>query len=337
MRRFLCPALLLVVGTAAGREWVTGDIQRDSNFTQYVEAYTQFAEDQAKFGSASSVWYHCAARGLEVYTRNHDLSTRIRSLVHVQGSSIIARLALRLPRSFECQIYVYRDKAELAEHLPADLQVFELARWHEDTAALTYQLKDDGSFNISLLYNDVPYLLTLVLLEQFDSGRKMPAAVRYGLAFAEQWSLTNALTVLAESLAGDSPSQWMSFETLMTFEPDPRDEPALLKKFNLTAAALAAYLDETASDAQYAQLVKLLAGGTPPEQAFGTTLSLGSYDVVSRLEEEVYGWIKQNYTPAPTPQAGEKVSKHTTISIAVIAVVVAVSVTLLSWFRQLVT
>jgi hypothetical protein len=326
---------LFMAGVVSGEEWVTGEVQRDTNFAEYVAAYTRLVQEQTSFTIATSVWYHCAARGLEVYTRNHDLSVRIRSLVQLQGSALVARLQLQLPRSFECQIYVYRDKAQLRSHLPEDLQAFSLERWHEGTAALTYQLNGDGTFNRTLLSDDVPYLLSIVLLEEFDTKGTIPAALRYGIAFATQKSVTNALLTLSASLAEGERSDWMPFDELLTFNPDPRDEPRLLRSFNLTSGALAAYLGSTTPDRQLARLLRMLAQGIPPEQAFSSTLPLGTYDVVSRLEEEVYNWVKENFVPEAEPEAPGKVSHRTTVSLAVVAVVVAVGVTLTSWMRQL--
>jgi hypothetical protein len=333
----LLPALC---GTCLGAEdWVTGEVQDDTNFAVYVHAYEQLIRDERSFSVASSTWYRGSARGFEVYSRSRDLTARIRSLVHVVGSAMVARFDLQLPRTFKCQIYVYRDKHELSTHLPEDLQLFGLARWHDKTAALGYQLEDDGTFNLALLYDDIPYLLSVMLLEQYAGSTPIPAALRYGIAFEQQTSFTNALRVFGEELAQEKQGAWMGYEELMKFEPDPRDDPALLRRFNLTSAALAAYLHQTTTDEQQASLLRMLAQGTPPEQAFGATLELGQYDVLGKLEEDVYGWVQENYQPAEVVTKAEKkkIGHRTTVSIAVMAVIVAVGVTLLSWIKQIIT
>ncbi len=246
-------------------------------------------------------------------------------------------LGLAVPTQFKCDIYVYRDKAEMMQYLDKSLHAHDVERWHQGDAALVYQLEDDGAFRTTLLHDDIPYLVTLILLEQLDARGAMPAALQQGMAHTMEKSVTNVLTECSTRLHRDGDGFWMGHQALFTADPDVSDDPTFLQRFEGAATAWAMFLRKEFTPKRLGRVLSRLMDGGETSAVLGKAFAGGYFDVMSRAEERVREWLAEEFKPRDDANDSKPFHhRKLTISVSFAVAVIALVLALLAWIKRLV-
>ncbi len=245
------------------------------------------------FKDFSNAWFRSQNDKVSVYSKNKRLSSYLNKLNLKIFNRITNEFLISVPENFEIEIYVYKNLNEISSYLKCDPVEYKLKRWKKNTTLMSYQLDDKNNFRSELLYNDIPYMITLAYLNAADPNDKIPAALKIGIAHYMEKSNTNII----KSAINQDESFWVNQIELFEFKPFELDEETYLNKISGTSVAWILYLKNNCSKDTFKKAVDDIINGKDISITFGEILELGKYDILPRLEEKIKKYLIDNFFP----------------------------------------
>jgi len=283
------------------------------------------------FNDSSNTWFRSQNDRVSVYSKNKRLASYLNRLSFDVFNRITNEFLSSVPENFEVEIYIHRNVDDIASFLKCDPVENKLKRWQKDSTLMSYQLDNKNLFRPELLYDDIPYMITLAYLNAADPDGKIPSVLKIGLAHSMERSATN---IIKNSL-NQNESFWINQDEFFDFKPYELDEVIYLNKVSGTSAAWALYLKNNCSKSTLKNALSEIINGKEFSVTLGEAFELGKYDILPRLEEKIKNWILNNF------YSENKSAKQTTIdfkpvltkalpALAVIILVFAV----LAWIKR---
>ena len=283
------------------------------------------------FKVSSNEWSRTQNAKFSVYSRIKRLSYHINKLSLNIFNRITNEFLTSVPEDFEIEIFVHKNLNEISSYLKSDPLEYKLKRWKKNASLMSYQLDNKNNFRSELLYNDIPYMITMVYLNAADPDDKIPVALKIGLAHYMENSTTN---IIKKAINQDE-SFWVNQTELFEFNPYELDEETFLNKISGTSVAWILYLKNNCSKDSLKNAFDEIINGKDISVAFGELLELGKYDILPRLEEKVKKYIIDNFFPENISPKSSVIDFKALISnalpaLAVIILIFAVTV----WIKR---
>jgi|GEM_PF-3477828 len=300
-------------------------------FVSLVSAQVKLPENVSAFEDSSNVWYRARNDWVSVYSKNKRLSSFLNKLTLKVFNRITNEFLDYVPENFEAEIFVHRDIGDLASFLKCDPVEHKLKRWQKDPTLMSYQLDNKNRFRRALVYDDIPFMITLAFLNAADPDGKIPIALKIGLAHSMEQSVTN---IIKKSISQND-SFWVPQETFFEFEPYEQDEEIYLNKISGTSAAWALFIKNNCSDTELKTALADVIGGKDISAALGKTLELGKYDILPRLEEKIKNWIISDFLPEGKKLQSHGIELKPVVSVALPSLAVIFLIfAFLSWIKR---
>jgi len=283
------------------------------------------------FKISSNVWYRSQNDNFSVYSKNKRLSSHLNKLSLKIFNRITNEFLTSIPEDLDIEIYVHKNLNEISSYLKCDPVEFKLKRWKKDSTLMSYQLDDKNNFRSELLYNDIPYMITLAYLNAADPDDKIPAALKIGLAHYMEKSYTNII----KSAINQDESFWVNQTELFEFKPFEMDEEPYLNKISGTSVAWVLYLKNNCSKDALKKAFDEIINGKDISISFGEILELGKYDILPRLEEKIKKFLIDNFFPENKTLKSPDIDYKPLVSKALPALAVIILIfVVIAWIKR---
>jgi len=283
------------------------------------------------FKNSSNIWYRAQSDNFSVYSKNKRLSSYLNKLNLKIFNKITNEFLVSVPDNFELEIYVYKNLNEISSFLKSNPVEYKLKRWKKDYTLMSYQLDEKNNFRPELIYDDIPYLITLAYLNAADPNNKIPAALKIGMAHYMENSSANII----KSAINQDESFWVNQTELFEFKPFEMDEEPYLNKISGTSVAWILYLKNNCSKDSFKKAFNDIINGKDISIIFGETFELGKYDILPRLEEKIKKYIIDNFFPENKSMISQKIDFKPIVSKALPALAVIILIfVVIAWIKR---
>jgi len=293
-------------------------------------------ESEGTLNEATNVWFRSQSLSFSVYSRNKLLSLYVKKVGIHTLDRLNNEFGISLPNGCNFEIYIYRDKNAMSSYLKSFPNDFRLKRWHKDSTLMTYQLDEKNSFRSSLLYDDIPYMITMAAFGVADPKGFLPDSLRIGFAHSMEGSVSNFLFECTKQQANKKPF-WVSQEELIEYKTHNFDEEDFTRRISGTAAAWAMFIKKNCKKNNLIIAVRDIINEKEVGLSLGMAIGLGKYDVLPRIEEKIKNWLDSDFS---SQNAKNKTKKSETSELMTKIVLGLIAIILfflfLNWLKNLI-
>ena len=292
MRKFY---LLLIVFSIclpiyAGWEDIESKLISSSN----IHSKSESVLNPKTFLASTNIWIVVKTDNISTYSHNRNYSIYLKNSAEAFLNSLSTNLNITIPGNFHCELFAFDNKNEMMKYLSETFSGVDVERWYENGSLLTYRFSDNKKLRRKVFRDDLPYLLTLAVLNQIDSENKIPEALKIGFAVSTEQSVSNKLKELSYNLLENN-EKWIDYSTLFKTHLDAYDEPEFIDSTEAESALWAMFIRNKLSRQQTGQLIRDLANGADMKRAFAKAFGVGMFDTMPRIEEQMRKWFNNEF------------------------------------------
>ena len=286
---------------------------------------------------STNIWIVVKSDNVSVYSHNRDYSIYLKKSSEEFLDTLSAKLNITVPRNFHCKLFAFDSQKEMMEYLSEGVSGINVERWCEDESLLTYRFSDNNKLRRKVFQDDLPYLLTLAVLNKIDANNKIPAILKIGFAISTEQSVSNKLKRLRYNLLEDN-ERWVDYTTLFKTHFDAYDEPEFIDNTEAEAALWAMYIRNKLSPQQTRNLIYDLANDVDMNKAFAKAFDVSLFDTMPRIEEKMRKWFNNDF-PAKLKQTYFISKANRIIIILSFAglIVIVFLIILYKWLKDLIS
>ncbi len=243
---------------------------------------------------STNVWFVVKSDNVSAYSHNRSFSIYLKKSAEAFINKLSTNLNITIPHNFHCKLFAFDNQKEMMEYLSDSVSGIDVERWRENESLTTYRFSDKNKLRRKVFRDDIPYLITLAVLNQIDRNNKIPETLKIGFAISTEQSVSNKLKSLNYNLLDDS-EKWIDYKTLFKTHFDAYDEPEFIDNIEAEAALWAMYIRNKLSPQQTGKLIYNLASGADLQKTFARAFDVGMFDTMPRLEEHVRKWLENEF------------------------------------------
>ena len=243
---------------------------------------------------STSLWFVVKNKNVSVHSHNRKFSVYLKKSAEAFLNKLSTNLNITIPRNFHCKLFAFDNKNEMMEFISDSVSGIDVERWYENESLTTYRFSNKNKLRRKVFRDDIPYLLTLAILNKIDTKNKIPETLKIGFAISTEQSVSNKLKNFNYSLLDDS-EKWIDYKTLFKTHFDAYDEPEFIDNIEAEAALWAMYIRNKLSPQQTGKLIYDLANGADLKKTFARAFDVGMFDTMPRIEEHVRKWLEKEF------------------------------------------
>ena len=285
---------------------------------------------------STSIWFVVKNKNVSAYSHNRKFSVYLKKSAEKFINKLSTNLNITIPQNFHCKLFAFDNQNEMMEYLSDSVTGLDVERWYENESLLTYRFSNKHKLRRKVFRDDIPYLLTLAVLNKIDKKNKIPETLKIGFAISTEQSVSNKLKIFSYNLL-DNSEKWIEYKTLFKTHFDAYDEPEFIDNIEAEAALWAMYIRNKLSPQHTGQLIYNLANGADLQKTFAKAFDVGMFDTMPRLEEHVRKWLDNEFhvKPKTTFYLSTRNKNMIIISFAGLIFIIIVSVAY-KWLKDMI-
>jgi len=265
-----------------------------------VHSESKSALDPETFLDSTNIWIVVKSGNISTYSHNRNFSIYLKNSAEAILNNLSTNLGIKIPRGFHCKLFAFDSQDEMMKYLSETFSGVEVERWYENESLLTYRLSKNKKLRKKVFQDDLPYLLTLAVLDKIDIDNRIPETLKIGFAVSNEQSVSNKLKKFRYDLLENN-ENWLEYKTLFNTHFDAYDEPEFIDNIEGESALWAMFIRNKLSPRQTGKLIYNLAGGMDMKQTFAKAFDVGMFDTMPRIEEQMRKWFNKEF-PAKLKQ-----------------------------------
>ncbi len=285
---------------------------------------------------STNIWFVVKSENVSVYSHNRSFSIYLKKSAEAFINKLSTNFNITIPHNFHCKLFAFDNQNGMMEYLSDSVSGIDVERWYENESLTTFRFSNKNKLRRKVFRDDIPYLLTLAVLNKIDAKNKIPETLKIGFAISTEQSVSNKLKSLSFNLLDDS-EKWIDYKTLFKIHFDAYDEPEFIDNIEAEAALWAMYIRNKLSPQQTGKLIYDLANGADLQKTFARAFDVGMFDTMPRLEEHVRKWLSIEFPvkPKTTFYLSTRNKNMIIISFAGLIFILIVSV-IYKWLKDLI-
>jgi hypothetical protein len=293
---FILAALLINMSVYAGWENMEFKTAALSN----VHSESKSALDPKTFLGSTNIWIVVKSDNVSTYSHNRNYSIYLKNSAEAFLNGLSTNLGVTIPNDFYCKLFAFDSQNEMMKYLSETFSGIDVERWYENESLLTYRFSENKKLRKKVFRDDLPYLLTLSVLNKIDSKNGIPETLKIGFAVSTEQSVSNKLKKFRYDLLENN-EKWLEYKTLFNTHFDAYDEPEFIDNIEGESALWAMFIRSKLSPQQTGKLIYNLADSVDMEKAFAKAFGVGMFDTMPRIEEQMRKWFNKEF-PAKLKQ-----------------------------------
>ena len=262
-------------------------------------APNNYAESEANidpktFLTSTNIWFVVKAVNVSTYSHNKNFSVYLKNSVETFLDKLSINFNITIPKDFHCKLFAFDTQKKMMNYLSDSISGIDVERWHENESLLTYRFSEKHKLRRKVFQDDIPYLLTLAVLNKIDSKNKIPETLKIGFALSMEQSVSNKLKNLSYNLNNDN-EKWIDYKTLFNVHFDAYDEPEFINDIEGESTLWAMFIRNKLTSQQTGKLIHNLANGADIQKTFAKNFNVGMFDTMPRLEEHAREWLNEEF------------------------------------------
>jgi len=243
------------------------------------------------FLDSTNIWIVVKTDDNAIYSHNRNLSIYLKKFAESTINKISNHLNIVVPENFHYKLFTFDNKYEMMEYLSDSFAGVDIERWYDNESLLTYKLSNNNKLRRNLFQDDIPYLLTLAVLNKIDEKNKIPETLKIGFAISSQQSVSNILKSFRYDLLNDD-EKWIDYDVLFNTHIDAFEEPDFIDDVEAESALWAMFIRNKLTPELTGKLIYELANGADLQKSFSKAFDVGMFDTMPRLEEQARKWFE---------------------------------------------
>jgi len=330
---FFILAFLISLSVYAGRENTEFKMTSLSN----DHSKSNSALNPKTFLTSTNIWIVVNTDNISTYSHNKNYSIYLKNSAEVFLKSLSTNLNISIPKNFHCKLFAFDSQNEMIKYISDAVTGAEIERWYEKGSLLTYRFSENKKLRKKVFQDDLPYLLTLAVLNRIDVKNRVPEALKIGFAVSTEKSASDKLKKLSYNLLDDN-EKWIDYQTLFKTHIDPYDEPEVIDDIEGQSAMWAMFIRNKLSPRQTSELINNLTHGVSMKKAFAKAFDVGMFDTMPRIEEKMRKWFNNEF-PAKRKQTFYISKRNRILIILSFAsfIVIFFLIILYKWLKDLIS
>lgn len=265
-----------------------------------VHSETKSVLDPKTFLASTNIWIVVKTDNISTYSHNRNYSIYLKNSAEAVLVNLSTNLGITIPNDFHCKLFAFDSQNEMMKYISETYSGIDVERWYENESLLTYRFSENKKLRKRVFQDDLPYLLTLAVLNKIDINNKIPETLKIGFAVSTEQSVSNKLKKFRYDLLENN-ENWLEYKTLFNTHFDAYDEPEFVDNVEGESALWAMFIRNKLSPRQTGKLIYNLAGGMDMKQTFAKAFDVGMFDTMPRIEEQMRKWFNKEF-PAKLKQ-----------------------------------
>jgi len=335
--KFFYPFILaFFVSLSVYAGWENTEFKMTALSNVHSEIESQSALDPKTFLGSTNIWIVVKSGNISTYSHNRNFSIYLKNSAETVLDNSSTNLGITIPNDFHCKLFAFDGQDEMMKYLSETFSGIDAERWCENESLLTYRFSENKKLRKKVFQDDLPYLLTLAVLNKIDINNKIPETLKIGFAVSTEQSVSNKLKKFRCNLLENN-ENWLEYKTLFKTHFDPYDEPEYIENVEGESALWAMFIRKKLSPQRTGELIYNLANGGNMNKTFAKTFDVGMFDTMPRIEEQMRKWFNKEF-PAKSKQTFF-ISKTNRILIILSfagLIVLVFLIILYKWFKDLI-
>ena len=270
------------------------DIKSKLSLSSNIYSESKSDLEPESFIDSTNLWFVVKSENVSAYSHNRNFSIYLKNSAEAFINKLSTNFNITIPQNFHCKLFAFDNQKEMMEYLSDSVSGIDVERWYENESLLTYRFSNKHKLRRKVFRDDIPYLMTLAVLNKIDAKNKIPETLKIGFAISTEQSVSNKLQNLRYNLLDDN-EKWIDYKTLFKIHFDAYDEPEFIDNIEAESALWAMYIRNKLSHQQTEKLIFNLANGADLQKTFANTFDVGMFDTMPRLEEHVRKWHEKEF------------------------------------------
>ena len=283
-------SLCLCLSIYAGWEDIDSKLIPASN----VNVKSEPVSNPKNLLDSTNIWIVVKSDNISTYSHNSDYSVYLKKSSEEFLNKLSTNFNITIPSDFYCKLFAFDNQKEMMEYLSEAVSGIDVERWCENESLLTYRFSENKKLRRKVFQDDLPFLLTLAVLNKIDAKNIIPATLKIGFAISTEQSVSNKLKRLRYNLLEDN-ERWVDYTTLFKTHFDAYDEPEFIDSIEAEAALWAMYIRNKLSPQQTGNLIYDLANGDDMKKSFAKAFDVSLFDTMPRIEEQMRKWFNNDF------------------------------------------